>query len=294
MSAVAPTTRAQATAPDSGAPRAASTVFTYMGELVGDVAGGTRRGATFTGAAGVQVTILPQQLVGWRGARLFAFVLGTHGGAPSDLVGDVQGVSDLQAPPAVRLEEMWLQQNLLANRLSWLVGRYDLNSEFHRLQSGGLFVNSSFGVGAEFSQSGVAGPSIYPNTAVGTRVDFKPSRNVVGRVAVLDGVPVDRPGGGIRLFGPGDGALLVGEVAILSRPDSLGEPRNQRFRVGRGGPVARMRRSPRSGGGTTRHGSPISSTRFRPACPCSIEGVAACTSRGIERCGRRGRADRVR
>jgi porin len=162
------------------------------------------------------------------------FALGTHGGAPSDLVGDVQGVSNLEASAAVRLEEAWLQQNLLHNRLSWLVGRYDLNTEFYRLQSGALFVNSSFGIGPEFALSGVAGPSIFPNTAVGTRVDIKPSPNVVWRAAVLDGMPVDRPGGGIRLFAPGDGVLLVGEVALLSRPDTVSVPRHRRFQIGRG------------------------------------------------------------
>src|SRR3989441_591410 len=99
-----------------------------------------------------------------------------------------QGVSNLEAPTKVRLEEAWLQQNLLDNRLSWLVGRYDLNTEFYRLQSGALFINSSFGIGPEFAHSGVAGPSTFPNTAVGTRVDFKPSPNVVWRAAVLDGV----------------------------------------------------------------------------------------------------------
>jgi porin len=234
MSGEARRSDAQATSADSAARRAVSTVFSYTGELVGDLAGGTRRGATFTGAAGAQLTILPQRLVRWRGAQLFVFVLGTHGGAPSDLVDDVQGVSNLQAPAAVRLEEMWLQQNLLANRLSWLVGRYDLGTEFYRLQSAGLFVNSSFGTGPEFSESGVAGPSIYPSTAVGTRVDYKPSPNAVLRAAVMNGAPVDRPGGGIRLFARGDGAMLVGEVAILSRPDTAAQPRHRRFQIGRG------------------------------------------------------------
>jgi porin len=56
----------------------------------------------------------------------------------------------------------------------------------------------------------------------------------VWRVAVLDGAPVDRAGGVVRLFAPGDGALLVGEVAVLSRPDTAGQPRDRRFRVGRG------------------------------------------------------------
>ncbi len=52
----------------------------------------------------------------------FVFALGTHGGASSALVGDVQGVSNLEAPATVRLEEAWLQENLFDNRLSWLVG----------------------------------------------------------------------------------------------------------------------------------------------------------------------------
>src|SRR3989441_258814 len=71
-------------------------------------------------------------------------------------------------------------------------------------------------------------------SAVGTRVDLKPSPNVVWRAAVLDGVPVDRPGDGTRVFASGDGALLVGEVALLARPDTVGVPRQRRFGIGRG------------------------------------------------------------
>jgi porin len=229
----APAICAQTAGGDGGA-RTVILTFAYTGEIVQNAAGGARGGATFAGIAGGQVTLLLQRLLGWHGARIFIFALGTHGGAPSALVGDVQGVSNLEAPAAVRLEEAWLQQNLLDNRLSWLVGRYDLNTEFYRLQSGALFINSSFGIGPEFSHSGVAGPSIFPNTALGTRVDFRPSPNVVWRAALLDGVPVNRPGDGIRVFAPGDGALLVAEVALLARPDTAGVPRQRRFGIGRG------------------------------------------------------------
>src|SRR2546426_11309869 len=128
---------------DSGA-RPVILTFSYPGELVQNARGGARRGTTFAGAAGGELALLLGRLVGWHGARIFVFALGTHGGAPSDLVGDVQGVSNLEAPPpaAVRLEEAWLQQNLLDNRLSWLVGRYDLDTEVSRLQSGAVFVHS--------------------------------------------------------------------------------------------------------------------------------------------------------
>lgn len=224
---------AQATVADSEI-RPLSASSTYTGELVGNAAGGVQRGATVLGVGGAQATLRLQRLIGWwRGGSVFVFVLGAQGGAPSDLVGDVQGVSNLQAPHRVRLEEIWLQQNLLGGRLSWLLGRYDLNTEFYRLQSAGLFINSSFGIGPEFAQSGAAGPSIFPNTSLGTRVEFKPSANSVWRTAVLD-APDNCSGSGNHEFASDAGALFVSEVALLSRPGTMGDPRYRRFHIGRG------------------------------------------------------------
>lgn len=235
LGSVASTVRAQETLADSIVPRPISAVFSYTGNVVANVDGGIKRGSTFLGAAGAQVTVLLGPLAGWPDARLFLFVLGSQGGSASALVGDVQGVNNLEAPATTRLEEAWLQQNLLNNRLSLLVGRYDVNAEFDRLQSAALFLNSSFGVSPEFAKSGVQGPSIFPYTAVGMRVTAKPSFNLVWRAAVLDGVPVDRADGRVDLFSHGDGALLVSEMALLSRPDSSDQvPHNRRFRIGRG------------------------------------------------------------
>ena len=227
-------TRAQGGLADSTATHAITTAFACTGEIVGNADGGRERGTAYTGAAAGQVTLLLRPLLGWRGARAFISVLGTHGRTPDRLVGDVQGVSNIAATAGVHLEEAWLQQNLLANRLSLLVGRYDLNSEFYRLQSAAAFVNSSFGMGPEFAQSGASGPSIFPHTSVGARIDFKPSRNTVWRLAVLDGVPVDRPRHARAIFASGDGALFVGEMALLSRPDTAVPMRGERFQIGRG------------------------------------------------------------
>src|SRR2546429_4121849 len=165
MTCGAPAVYGQTAAGDSGS-RPVILTFSYTGELVHNAGGGARPGTTFAGAAGGEFTLLLRRLVGWHGARIFVFVLGTHGGAPSDLVGDVQGVSNLQAAPprAVRLEEAWLQQNLLDNRLSWLVGRYDLNTEFYRLQSGALFIKNSFRVGPGVPPSRRGRPATLPHT----------------------------------------------------------------------------------------------------------------------------------
>jgi porin len=225
---------AQASAADSSAPHAITTALAYTGEVVGDADGGAERGSVYVGAAMGQITLLLRPLLGWRGARVFVSVIGTHGDTPDRLVGDLQGVSNFFATAALRLEEAWLQQNLLDNRLSLLVGRYDLNSEFYRLQSAAAFINSSFGIGPELAGSGRGGPSIFPHTSVGSRIDFKPSLNTVWRLAVLDGVPVDRPGHSTRIFAGGDGTLLVGEMALLSRPNRGVPMRSPRFQVGRG------------------------------------------------------------
>jgi porin len=218
-----------------GQQRSVEVSVVYDGEGLVNATGGVRKSAAYLGNLRLQLTFDGERLLGWPGATFFLQGLWTHGGHPSRFVGDAQGVSNLEAPGGWQLYEIWLQQNLLGNRVSALLGRYDLNSEFYRLQSAALFLNSSLGVGPEFSQSGRGGPSIFPDTSVGLRLAFKPARDVVLRAAVLDGAPVNRPDGGHRVFAQGDGLLLVGEAAFLTRPVPEDRPLGSRFRIGRGG-----------------------------------------------------------
>ena len=205
----------------------------YDGEGFADLSGGLRRGGTYLGNLNLQLTLDGQRLIGWPGVTVFLYGLGIHGGHPSSFVGDAQGVSNIEAPAKWKLEEGWVQQNLFGNRFSALFGRYDLNSEFYRLQSASLFLNSSFGIGPEFSQSGKNGPSIFPFTSVGGRFAVKPIEGIVLRTAVLDGVPVERPNGSRQVFAKGDGALIVTEAAYLYRPVGSEQPRTRQFRIGR-------------------------------------------------------------
>lgn len=218
----------------SASKSAAAVTVVYDGSGFWTVAGGVRRGAVYLGTLNVELLVDGARLLGWPGVSANVDAVWIHGGQPDALAGDAQGVSNLSGPSAVRVEEAWLQVNLLANRFSILAGRYDLNTEFYRLQSAGLFVNSSFGVGPEFSQSGQAGPSIFPSTSIGARFAFKPTPNIVIRTAVFDGAPVDRPGGLVAVFKRGDGVLLLSEAAFLKRPTSAEQrPPTIRFRIGR-------------------------------------------------------------
>jgi porin len=216
------------------AERGVRPALVYEAEGFTDISGGVRRGAKYLDNLSFQLSLDMKRLVGWPGATIFLDGLGIHGGQPSDFAGDAQGVSSIAAHPKWTLEEAWLQQNLFENRVSAVVGRYDLNSEFYHLHAADMFLNASFGVGPEFSQSGKGGPSVFPNTSVGARFEIKPIESVVLRGAVLDGVPVERPTGW-AIFAKGDGLLMVGEAALLYRPPPEGQPRRlpHRVRLGR-------------------------------------------------------------
>jgi porin len=218
---------------DDAALRGFKPGLVYGGAAFANLGGGVRPGGTYTSNLNLQLDIDAAAAFGWPDTIAYLDALWLQGGLPSNFIGDAQGVSSISAPNAVKLYEAWIQKNFLGNHVSVLAGLYDLNSEFYVLQSAGLFLNNSFGMGPEFSQSGVEGPSVFPDTSVGMRIAFKPTENVVIRTAVLDGVPVDRPNGSRGVFEPGDGALIVGEVAFVDRPGQRTRPRSGRLRIGR-------------------------------------------------------------
>lgn len=210
----------------------ADTTLSYDGAAIDNLHGGTRTGGTYVGNLHLRSLLDLEHALGWQDTHVFADALWIHGGQPDARVGDAMGVSNLAAPPNLQLEELWLEHNVQTANVSILGGLYDVNSEFDRLQSAGLFLNSSFGIGPEFSQTGIDGPSIFPRTALGLRLAYKPQANVVLRAAAMDGVPLIRDHDRLRAFQPGDGWLYVAELALLERPGARPPP-DARLRIGR-------------------------------------------------------------
>jgi porin len=180
----------------------------YTGDVFTLGAGGLDGGTDYLADVSVAITLDAEKLIGWKGAHLFFYGLGNYGRDPSERVGDLQGVSNIAAPRDVQIYEAWVEQNV-ARHLSVLVGLYDINSEFDVLESAGLLLNSSFGIGPELSLSSVAGPSIFPFTTIGARISAQPLSSLFLKAAVMDG-----DAGDIGLSAE-DGALLVGEAAVL-------------------------------------------------------------------------------
>jgi porin len=218
---------------DDVAPSALQPGMVYTGAAFANLGGGARAGSTYSSNLNLHLDVDASALFGWSDTIAYFDALWLQGGQPSSFIGDAQGISSISAPNSVKLYEAWVQKNFADNRLSVLAGLYDLNSEFYRLQSAGLFFNSSFGIGPELAQSGVGGPSIFPDTSMGMRIAFRPAEGMVVRTAVLNGVPVDRPDGSRRIFAKGDGALIVAEVDILDRPGLATDPGKNGLQLGR-------------------------------------------------------------
>lgn len=163
----------------------------------------------------------------------FLYLLGNKGQSPSEFAGDAQTLSNIDAPDDFKLYEIWIRHVLFNEKISMLAGLYDLNSEFDVINTGGLFVNSSHGIGADFAQSGTNGPSIFPTTSLGLRLCYH-ENNFVFRTAVWDGVAGDpeRPKGTHVRLAATDGVLVSNELGYhIDSPNAFEYP-SLRFILG--------------------------------------------------------------
>jgi len=136
-----------------------------------------------------------------------------------NIVGDLQGVSNIDAPAGVRVLDAWFAYGIEGTG-GFKAGLIDLNSEFDVTQTAALFLNSSHGIGPDFAQSGENGPSIFPSTGLGLSGYWMPGDHWQLKAGVFEGTPGDpaHPGReSISLTGR-EGVLLVAEVR--NRPSS--------------------------------------------------------------------------
>lgn len=194
----------------------------YTADVSGVIGGTHPHAGRFLDNLDVTADLDLERAVGWSGAVLHGYLLNNSGGAPNDLAGTLQGVDNIEvAKPRLRVFEIWLQQSFAGDRASVLAGLYDLNSEFYANDAAGLLINPSFGIGSELASTGPNGPSIFPSTALGVRVDAAVGGQGYVRAAVLNaksGVLGD-PGG--VDFGFDQGVLTIAEAGV-SGPTRLG------------------------------------------------------------------------
>ena len=194
-------------------------------EGFGTLDGGIRHDATYLDAIDFRLTLDGKKAFGWPGLTIVADTLGTHGGNPSRFVGDAQGVSEIAGPSCWRLQEGWIEQRLAGDRIGLLAGRYDLSTEFYFLPAAAVLINSSFGTGPEFSESGRSGPSLFPDTQIGGRLEVKALPSLILRSAIFSEFVI-----GEIAWTPAEGKVAAGGWGYtgtfddLSRTQRTGEP----------------------------------------------------------------------
>lgn len=158
--------------------------FAYKGDVVG-VAAGETRGVRYLDNIDLLAALDLDRAVGWQGGSAFASLLNNLGGRPNDLAGTLQGVNNIEVgAPDLLLYQAWFQQNFAGDRLSVLVGKYDLNSEFYSGEAAAHLIAPAFGIGSELAATGPNGPSIFPRTDLAIRLRAADDRHYVQAVAI--------------------------------------------------------------------------------------------------------------
>ncbi len=160
----------------------------YTGDLVNNFSGGIKSGTSYLGLATIFADFNSENVGWWNGGEASIKLANTHGGEPSaTLIGDFQGVSNIEAGNLTWLYELWYKQRF--GNFSVTAGLQDLNKNFAVLDCADFFINSSFGIHSSIADN-VPSP-IFPLTALGVEFkwDFSPKASL--KAAIYDGTPDD-------------------------------------------------------------------------------------------------------
>ncbi|MDR7038564.1 porin [Methylobacterium sp. BE186] len=174
--------------------------LTSIGETVGALRGGLRRGAVYEGRLDVQLDADLETLMGWQGLRFHANAYQIHGTGPTRYrVGSLAPVSGIEALPATRLHELWLEQSFLDRTLSLRAGNLAADAEFLVSPSATLFANGTFGwpviAAANLPSGGPAAPLATP----GLRVRWEAAPKASLMLGLFNGDPAHARGNRLAL-----------------------------------------------------------------------------------------------
>ncbi len=208
----------------------------YTGEVFANVQGGIKRGASYDGLFLPELDIDLEKLVGWHGASFSASMVQGHGPALSTgWVGNFLNVSnDVAVPPATRLYNLWLQQNLFDDVVSVRAGLMNVDAEFITTLTGSLFMNGSFGWPGWLGIDLPGGGPAYPLSGPGVRVKLQSPQGYYLQSAVFSGDPTGHsgsnspstgiPSGTVVSFTGGAFFIAEGGYAINQDKEAKGPP----------------------------------------------------------------------
>ncbi|MBN1910514.1 MAG: carbohydrate porin [Pirellulales bacterium] len=125
-----------------------SAEYVYTADLFDNTLGGlnTTRAVRYRGLFDLAIGGDLDQLGWFPGGRVYFLAQNGHGQGPSLLdVGDIQYVSNIEAPDFVQMSVYRWEKTLIEDRLEVHLGKQDANEEFAVVEMAGHFIHSSFG-----------------------------------------------------------------------------------------------------------------------------------------------------
>ncbi len=195
----------------------------YVGEAMGDVSGGMKRGWSYEGRAELSLDLDLEKLLGWQGgtAHASAFQIHHTNGLPTvDYTGSIGAPSNIEARQTTRLFTLWVQQNFLDDAVSVRAGQLAADDEFMTSDTAGNLINGTFGWAGIAAANQTNGGPAYPLATPGIRVAVAPTKHLTMLGAVFSGDPAgkdcfddaqlcNKHG---TTFSTSGGALWMGEV----------------------------------------------------------------------------------
>lgn len=200
--------------------------LSYASDLNADVAGGRQRGAAYLGKASLVLDADLDRLIGLRGAIGHISILEIHGvGLSADYVGNLAPVSGIEAEPALRLNQVWLQIPVgQARNVAVRFGKFPAAQEFMASPTAALFISSTFGWPGSFASDLPSGGPSWPLSAPGALVTSRIGGRVTAKVAAFAGDPAGhgqadpqhRDGHGFNSFSFAGRPFVIAETAYAT------------------------------------------------------------------------------
>jgi porin len=190
----------------------------YTNDVLSNLAGGNKRGTIDQGKLEGIVAVDLQKLAGWQDLTLYANAFQIHntGRFRRDYVSGINTIAAIEAAPATRLSELFLERKFAGGKASLRIGQLAADSEFFFSELSTMFLQSDWPTIAAVNLP--SGGPAYPLSTPGVRLKVDPTGDVSLLLAVFNGDPAgpglgdeqirNRYGLNFRL---GDPPLIIGE-----------------------------------------------------------------------------------
>ena len=162
----------------------------WIGDNIGNVSGGTSRGAIHFGRFDLSVDADLEKMLGLTGLKFYANSYHLYGrGLSRNYIHNFATISEIEALPESRLYNAWFEQSFFNGKLSFKVGQQPADVEFFDSQTDDLFINGTFGWPAIKANNLPAGGPAPPIAVPGIRVKAQIADKITLFAAVFNGNP---------------------------------------------------------------------------------------------------------